>query len=306
MKIVGVGQCSLDYLTLVDSFPEDDTKSEVLLWDEQGGGPVATALVALAKLEAECEFHGVVGDDPEGGKIRQSMIDDGVEAGGIIGRNNCSSQKAFIVIEKGSGKRTIFWKRPSGPALEPDELGGDFLIDADLLLLDGLMQKASLHAARMASEMNVPIMLDAGSLREGMIDIALLSDYVVASEEFAKGLGYDGDVAKFRGIVQKLGFRTTTVTLGERGSITFRQGEIMLLPAYEVEAVDTTGAGDVFHGGYVYGILKGWDIWTVLRFASAMAAMKCRMIGGRAGIPDLHGVTLFLKERGFDLPVGRP
>jgi len=306
MKIVGVGQCSLDYLTLVDSFPENDTKSEVLLWDEQGGGPVATALVALARLEAECAFHGVVGDDPEGDKIRQSLIDAGVEAGGIIGRGNCSSQKALIVIEKGSGKRTIFWKRPSGPALEPDELGGDFLIGADFLLLDGLMQKASLHAVRTASEMNVPVMLDAGSLREGMLDIARLCDYVVASEEFANGLGYDGDAVKFRGIIQNLGFRTTTVTLGEKGSITFRQSEIIVLPAYGVEVVDTTGAGDVFHGGYVYGILKGWDIGTVVRFASAMAAMKCRMIGGRAGIPDLHGVTLFLKERGFDLPADRP
>ncbi|MGO9377641.1 MAG: PfkB family carbohydrate kinase [Dissulfurispiraceae bacterium] len=305
MKIVGVGQCSLDYLALVDSFPETDTKSEVLFWVEQGGGPVATALVTLARLGAECAFYGVVGDDTEGDKIRQSLIDERVEVGGVVRHSNAGSQKAFIVIEKSSGKRTIFWKRPSGSELEPDELGRDFLIGADFLVLDGLMYKASLHAVRMANALNVPVMLDAGSAREGMIDVARLCNYVVASEKFAKDIGYDGDAVKFASVIRKLGFGTTTVTLGEKGSITFRQGEIILVSAYEVEAADTTGAGDVFHGGYVYGILKKWDIRTVVCFASAMAAMKCRMIGGRAGIPALRSVKRFLKVRGFNLPVGR-
>lgn len=304
MKIVGVGQCSLDYLAVVDSFPVNDSKKEVLSWDEQGGGPVATALAALARLGADCSFHGIVGDDPEGGKIRQSLIDEGVDVEGLHPRSGAVSQKAFIVIEENSAKRTIFWKRPSGAELEPDELGDDFLAGADFLLLDGLMTEASLHAARLANEMEIPVMLDAGSLREGMIDIARICDYLVASERFARDLGYDGDARKFREVIRRFGFGTTTLTLGAEGSVTFLQDDILTVPAFGVEAVDTTGAGDVFHGGYVFGILKGWDIRTVVRFASAMAAMKCRRAGGRAGIPDLSAIELFLKERGFDLPAG--
>ena len=302
MKVVGLGQCSLDCLALVDSFPEIDTKKEVLLWDEQGGGPVATALVALSRLGVDCAFHGVVGDDQEGTKIRQSLIDAGIDAGGLLMREMAASQKAFIVIERCTGKRTIFWRRPSGEALRPDELAADFLNGADFLLLDGLMKEASMHAALRAKEMDIPVMLDAGRVREGMIEIALLCSYVVASEEFAREIGYDGDAKRFGETIRNYGFGLTTITLGNKGSITFRAGEIINIPTFDVEAVDTTGAGDVFHGGYIYGIMKGWDIGAVVRFASAMAAMKCRKIGGRAGIAGLEEIIQFMGDRGVDFP----
>ena len=303
MKIVGVGQCSWDYLAVVDSFPCRDSKKEVLSWNEQGGGPTATALVALSRLGAGCSFHGTVGDDPEAGKIRQSLIYEGIDVCGLLPRAGSESQKAFIVIERESGKRTIFWKRPSGADLETGEMEENFLEGLDLLMLDGLMGKVSLHAAKIANEMKVPVMLDAGSLREGMLDLAQRCDYVVTSEKFARQLGYDGDNGKFAALLEGLGLLKTTVTLGEKGSITFMDGRIITVPAYQVEAADTTGAGDVFHGGYAYGILNGWDIETVLRFASAMAAIKCRSIGGRAGIPDLKTVLEFLRERGESVSI---
>jgi sulfofructose kinase len=306
MKIVGIGQCCLDYLAIVDSYPAIDAKKEVLLWEEQGGGPVATALVALSRLGAECAFNGIVGDDQEGDKIRRSLVEEGIEVRGLLRRGKSISQTAFIVIEKTSGKRTIFWRRPSGEELMPVELGDSFLNGADFLLLDGLMKDASLHAARLAKQMQVPVMLDAGRLRDGMLDTARLSDYVVASEEFAKELGYDGDAQIFHEILRKLGLGATTITLGKSGSITFREDEIITVPAFDVNEVDTTGAGDVFHGGYIYGILKKWDISSTVRFASAMAAMKCLKVGGRAGTPTLEGVRRFLREKGEDHPVQIP
>ncbi len=307
MKVIGVGQCSLDYLALVDSYPEADTKKEVLSWDEQGGGPVATALVALARLGVDCAFHGVIGDDPEGKKIRQSLIDEGVGITGLVTRRNAVSQTAFIVIEKDSAKRTIFWRRPSGEALKPEELANDFLEGADFLLLDGLMKDASFNAAERAKEMKIPVMLDAGRIREGMIEIAQLCDYVVASEEFAREMaiksGAAQDAAEFREAVRKLGPGITTITLGKKGSITFTGDEIISVPAYDIEAVDTTGAGDVFHGGYIYGLLQNWDITSTVRFASATSALKCLKIGGRAGIPDLNAALEFLKQHGEKLPI---
>ena len=298
MVVAGIGQCSWDYLAEVDSYPGADSKKEVLSWQEQGGGPVATALVALRRLGVECGFFGIVGDDGEGGKIRRSLVDEGVEVSSLLSRRGASSQAAFIAIERGKGTRTIFWRRPSARALSPEELPGDFLEGCDFLLLDGLMAEVSVHAAKKARDASVPVMLDAGRVRQGMLEAASLSDYVVGSEEFARELGWNGDPESFRPKAEKLTPGVTTITLGQRGSVTYSGGEIIEVPAFEVDAVDSTGAGDVFHGGYVYGLLRGWKLSRTVRFASAMAALKCRKLGGRAGIPGLGEVLGFMESQG--------
>lgn len=301
MIVTGLGQCSLDSLALVDAYPRVDTKKEILEWHEQGGGPVATALVALSRLGVACLFYGTTGDDPAGKKIRQSLTDEGVDVKGLAQREKSSSQIAFIVIEKGTARRTIFWKRPSGSPLLPDELGADFLEGSDFLLLDGLMKDASLAAARRARTLGIPVMLDAGSVRPGLLDITKSSDYVVASEEFAKGLGWVLTPEVLRQEKEKMGVKALTITLGEQGSITASDDQVFEVPAFRVNAADTTGAGDVFHGGYIYGLLQGWSLRNVVIFASALAAMKCRMTGGRTGIPSLGEVLNFLKEHGYSL-----
>jgi len=302
MLVAGIGQCSLDYIAVVDIFPQVDTKNEVLEWYEQGGGPVATALVALSRLGIPCKFSGIIGDDYAGKAIEQSLIKEGIDVSHLIKREPAISQLAFIVIEKGTAKRTIFWKRPSGKPLQQEELRNDFLKGIDFLLLDGLMKDVSLYAAKKAKALNTPVMLDAGKARPGMLEIARLSDYVVASEEFAKDLGWhlDSDILKME--KEKLRVKVITVTLGERGSITISDDQVFQTPAFMVRAVDTTGAGDVFHGGYIYGLLRGWSLKDTVIFASALAAMKCTKIGGRAGIPQLSEVKEFLKENGYTIP----
>jgi len=297
MAVVGIGQCSWDYLAMVESLPHKDTKKEVLQWEEQGGGPVANALVTLSRLGIQCRFHGVTGDDAADQKIRKSLQEENIDIAGLVQRRGKQSQKAFIAIEKDRGTRTIFWKRPSGQELAYDELGNRFLERGDFLLLDGLMKDVSLCAAEKANLLNVPVMLDAGSLREGMLDIAIKCDYVVASEEFAKDLGWDSDLVRFRRTIGEHGFRATTITLGERGSVTFLDDKIIEIPAFAVDVADTTGAGDAFHGAYIFGLLKKWDIPECLKFASAVAAIKCRKIGGRAGIPSLNEIMTFLARR---------
>ncbi len=298
MAVVGIGQCAWDMLAVVDRFPQPDTKKEALVWEEQGGGPVATALAALARLGIPCRFYGVTGDDREGTAIRQSLTEEGIDVAGLVKRSNASSQTAFIAIDKSTGTRTIFWKRPSGAPLRMDELQPNFLSGTDFLLLDGLMKEVSLSAARQAREVGVPVMLDAGRVREGMLELARLSDYVVGSEEFARELGWKDDPGSFRQEIKRRGFGITTITLGSRGSVTFVNDETISCAAFPVEIKDTTGAGDVFHGGYLYGLLQKWPLKDTIRFASAVAAMKCRKLGGRAGIPRLSEVQEFLQERG--------
>ncbi len=297
--VTGIGQCSLDYLAVVKRYPEVDTKEKVLEWIEQGGGPVATALVTLRRLGIDCRFFGIIGDDEEGKKIQESLQVEGINIEGLRQRKGASSQVAFIVIEQHTARRTIFWRRPSGRELQPDELSQDFLQGASFLLLDGLMVEVSLYAARKARESGVPVMLDAGRVREGMLELARLCDYVVGSEEFARDLGWQNDPEAFGRIIKKLGFKTVTITLGERGSVTYLQNRLIQTPAFRVQAVDTTGAGDVFHGGYIYGLIRDWPMERILLFASAVAALKCTKIGGRTGIPDLKGVEEFLSKQGI-------
>lgn len=299
MIVTGVGQCSLDHLALIDIYPPSDTKKEILELHEQGGGPVATALVALSRWGVKCRFHGVVGDDDAGKKIQLSLIEEGVAVSGLVVRKKAASQVAFIAIEKETAERTIFWRRPGGRLLQPEELGADFLDGSALLLLDGLMKDVSIYAAEKAREHGIPIMLDAGRLRAGMPDLMKLSDYVVASEEFAKDLGWDPCREALLRERKNLGVKALTVTLGERGSMTASSdNDYIQIPAFQVHAVDTTGAGDVFHGGYIYGLLKNWSIKETITFASAAAAIKCTTIGGRYGIPQLNEVKEFLSARG--------
>jgi len=302
MLVAGLGQSSLDSLAVVEVYPSVDTKQEVIEWQEQCGGPTATALVTLSRLGVPCRFLGVIGEDYAGEKIMQSLEKEHIDISGIVKRGNAVSQSAFIAIEKATAKRTIFWRRPSGEALKRTEIGDDFLKGADLLLLDGLMQEASIYAAEQAKEQNIPVMLDAGRKRPGMIDIAKLSDYVVASGEFAKDYGWDLSQEGLTRQKEKLGPKVLSVTLGEQGSVTVSDSIFFHVPAFNIKAIDTTGAGDVFHGAYIYGLLHGWPLKDTLIFASAVSAIKCTQIGGRAGIPTLAEVKAFLSERGHSMP----
>ncbi len=303
MRVTGIGQCSWDYLGIMDSFPAVDTKVEMDNWQEQGGGPVATALVALARLGVSCSFYGIVGDDPQGEMIRESLTSEGIDAGGLLTRHDASSQLAFVAIEKRSGSRTIFWKRPSGKALQWEEVGPRFLDGSDFLHLDGLMGEVSLYAAHEARKRAIPVMVDAGRLWPGMLELARNCDFVVGSEQFAREIDPDWEenTGAFIRELKRTGLGTVTITLGERGSVTFLDGEPIRIPAFPTEAVDTTGAGDVFHGAYIFGLLQKWGIADTVRFASAMAALKCTRVGGRSGIPGLPETMRFLAGHGFQL-----
>ncbi len=300
MKVAGLGQCSLDNLFIVDSFPVPDTKKEVIEWTVAGGGPVATALVSLTRLGINCSFYGIAGDDEAGMKIKESLKSENINIKGLLTRPQSSSQVAFIAIEKGSGKRTIFWKRPSAEPLKPHELPEDFLDNTDFLLIDGLMAEVSIHAVKKAREKNIPVMLDAGRIREGMIEIAHLCDYLVGSEEFARELLNNKDSfdpEKSIMYMKEFNTKATTITLGRKGSMTISGDKIFQTPAFKVKVIDTTGAGDVFHGGYIYGLLQKWNIKDVVRFASAFAALKCKKLGGRAGIPSLNEVEALIAKK---------
>jgi ribokinase len=284
-QVYGLGQCSLDCLGKIDTYPPPDVKCEFSDMVIQGGGPVATALVALSTWGVSCAFAGVVGDDLFGTMIKDSLDGEGIDTGGLIVRKGYGSQFAFIAAEPDVSRRTIFWRRPTGPPLGPDEIDYSIIRQAGVVHTDGLFAEAALAACRAAKESGVRVVVDAGSMREGMLELASLSDYCLASESFAISLvGDDGPLRACEKLTE-LGPRVVGVTLGPRGYVALVDGRIIERPAYQVEAIDTTGCGDIFHAGFTYGVVQGWDVERSLDFGAWAAAMVSRKLGGRAGIP---------------------
>ncbi len=294
--VVGLGQCCVDYLGVVGQYPDINEKAEVRNLTVQGGGPVATAMVTLARLGARAAFAGKISDDHFGDLIKESLTGEFVNIDNIIVEKGKRSQFAFIAIEKETGKRTIFWSNATVTPLRPDEVNKNLISTTKVLLLDGLMKEASMEAAKYARDAGVAVVVDAGSMREGSLELVKMSDYFIASEDFARQY-YTGNDPKAAAMdLLELGAETVIITLGEKGSISVSGKSYLYQPAFKVKAEDTTGCGDVFHGAFIFGILQRWDLNKIMRFASATAALKCRKIGGRTAIPDLREVEEFLEE----------
>lgn len=304
VEVFGLGQCSLDYLGVLEAYPPPDVKCELGQTAIQGGGPAATALAALARWGYACHFAGVVGDDPVGDLIAASLVAAGVSTAGLRVRQGGLSQLAFIAVEPAAGRRTIFWKRPTGPTLQPGEIDLAALRRARLFYTDGLFSEAALFCARQAKAAGIPVVVDAGTLREGMLDLARLSDLFITSEPFARALvGGDDPRAACR-ILADLGPSLVGVTLGKRGSVALAGGEWIEQGAYPATVLDTTGCGDLFHAGVTYGFLQGWEARRCLDLGAWAAAEVSRQLGGRAGIPTLEALSGHCGPTGQGRPGG--
>lgn len=286
IDVYGLGQCSIDYLAPVDTYPGVDTKCEFTGLSVQGGGPVANALVALSRWGMSCSYAGVVGDDGFGDEIRKGLIVEGIDTAGLVVRTGSRSQFAFIAAEKSGGRRTIFWQRPTGSALRVDEVDIGAIARCRVFHTDGLYIAAAVAGCRAARAAGATVVLDAGTLRDGVLDVAALSDCCVVSEAFARRfVGVDDpEVACHQ--LASLGPAMVGVTLGAKGYVALSRGRLIRRPAYPADAVDTTGCGDIFHAGLIYGLIKNWPYDRALDFAAWAAAVTATKLGGRDGIPD--------------------
>ncbi|MDD5475085.1 MAG: PfkB family carbohydrate kinase [Syntrophales bacterium] len=287
IDVFGLGQCSLDNIGTASTYPGPDSKCEISEMIIQGGGPVATALVALTRWGISCFFSGLAGDDSFGRQIEESMRSEGVVTDGLVIRAGSSSQVAFIIAEPENGRRTIFWRRPTGEAVLPEEVDVETLGISRIFHTDGLFVHAALHGARAAKKKGIPVVVDAGTLRDGMLDLARISDFYIASESFSRALvGGDDPQGACRKILE-LGPALACVTLGAKGYVAHMEDKIIEKPAYPVKAIDTTGCGDVFHAGFIYGLLKNRDPSRCLDMGAWAAARVSTRLGGRTGIPSL-------------------
>lgn len=305
MDVVGLGFTTLDHLGIVPHLPGLDEGQPMSAFSRQGGGPVAQALVTLARLGATVGFVGRVGDDEAGAIMRHDLLAEGVDVSRLQVESGATSAQCVILVDGPTGKRSICVHRGSATAVPPEGLDVAYLCAGRFLHLDGSSPDAALVAARAARTAGVRTCLDAGGPGPRLAELVGLTDVLIAGERFAISVTEDGDYRAGAVRLLTMGPKTVVVTRGEHGAFTQTATTAFHTPAFRVPVVDTTGAGDVFHGAYLFGLLRRWDLPAVAEFASAAAALKCTELGGRAGIPRLDAVLSFLGGRGRRVPTDR-
>lgn len=289
--VVGLGIASLDLIGVIASEPQIGAKQPLAAWVEDGGGPAATAMVTVARLGGRALLCTAVGTDPYGARIVAGLEREGVATAGVQALPG-SSHVAFVLAEPGRDRRTIWWHndRQVLDAFVPDRAQ---IASASALLIDTHMPEAAATAARWMREAGGLVMIDAERVKDATLSLLPLCDLLVVSERFGReSTGEERPDAAALALRRRYD-RTALVTCGANGCWCAHNGELFHTPALPVEPVDTTGCGDVFHGALLFAILRGDDLRRAIRFASIVAALKTRALGGRAGIPTLEEVNQF-------------
>ncbi len=283
--VVGVGLNATDTVLLVAHFPAYGGK--VPFHDEflSPGGQVASAMVACARLGMRAKYIGTVGDDERGKIQMESLRGSGVNLDHVQLRVGCANQSAYIVIDQSTGERTILWRRPECLRIAPEEITPEQILCARLLHIDGHDTPAVEHAAKIARQAGLPVVVDVDTIYPGFDRVLPHVDYLVSSSEFPERWTKQSDPFKALAIIQKeYGMRVAAMTLGAHGALALEAGRFVYSPAYVVNCIDTTGAGDVFHGAFCYAVLQGMPMRDALDFSNAMAALNCTALGARGGI----------------------
>ena len=299
--VVGIGCCAVDTLGIYEGPIEEDQKAQVYQTSRQGGGLVATGLVAAARLGGRTRFIGKVGDDDAAQFIVRDFDAEGVDTSCIRILPGASVIRTIGLINPAKGHRTLFYCLDDAPVVEIEDLEQEDVLAGKALFVDGFQVKAAIHAARWAREAGRTILMDAELTEPENDELADLSTHVVASLRFAQSrVGECNGAEAARRLHEKLAekdpAKVVGVTSGVEGSDFVSAEGAFHQPSFKVPVLDTTGCGDVFHGAIAFGLSQKWDQCRIVRFAAAVAALKTRKLGGRAGIPSLEETEAFLAE----------
>ena len=292
-----MGLNSVDFLSLVSRYPKSNSKTEILRFERSGGGQVATALVALSRWGIKTKYIGKVGSDELGQISLESLQQEGVDVSSVTTEPDTPTQLGNIIVEATSGDRTILWRRDKRLMFREGDLRKKDVCSGKLIHLDGHDIRSAIQCARWAKEEGIPTVIDIDKVESLTPELIRDINFVVTSSRFPSLFTGISDREKALMELQRhtRGFLCTT--LGPEGAMALKDGQVFYVKGFQVEVVDTTGAGDVFHGGFIYGLLQNWEVTEILRFANAVAALKCRDLGGRRGIP-----TLDEAQNSFDHP----
>ncbi len=289
-----MGQNSLDRICVVATAPAMGSKHAVEEMLELPGGQVATAALACARLGLRTAYAGAVGADPHGVAVLEPLRKAGVDVSAVKRVPGARTQLAVIHVDSHGGERTVLWHRDRLLQLQPSDLSRASIESARALHLDGGDPEAAAWAANVARDAGVAVFLDADTQGPGVLELLARVDFPVVSREFAESSSQGGSA---RAALEEFpGDGLLVVTLGARGAMARVGHRIIESPGFCIEPRDTTGAGDAFHGAFIWGVLQGWDAEAVLRAANAAAAMNCRALGAQGGLPTREELEVFLKE----------
>lgn len=273
----------MDTLIPVPHYPPAGSKVAFRSASILPGGQVATAMAACQQWGLRTRYVGKLGDDTAAELHRAEFARLGVEAH-LITAKRCPSQQAFILVDD-TGERTVLWKRDERLRLRPEELRREWITGARALHVDGHDTAAAAVAAEWAREASIPVVADVDELYPGVDKLLAKVDYLITSRDIPGRLVSESDLRKALKLVrERYGCALAAATLGEQGVLAWDGDEFHYAAAYCVNVADTTGAGDIFHAGFIYGLLEGWPLPRRLDFACAAAALNCTGVGARGGI----------------------
>jgi sulfofructose kinase len=293
--VVGVGLNATDTLLLVPHFPAYAGKAPFEEEVMSPGGQVASAMVACARLGLRVKYIGSIGDDERGRIQMESLRGTGINLDHVQLRKNCPNQSAYIIVDRSTGERTVLWRRAECLRIDPAQITPEQITGARLLMIDGHDTPAVARAAEIARRHGIPVVVDVDTIYHGFDKVLPNVDYLVASSEFpTTWTGERDPFVALETLQNEFGMKVAAMTLGAHGALARVDGRFVYSPAYVVNCIDTTGAGDVFHGAFCYAVLQGMPIRDVLEFSNAMGALNCTALGARGGIRGVEDVRALM------------
>jgi sugar/nucleoside kinase (ribokinase family) len=297
-EVIGLGASTVDILSLVDHFPCREEVQEAQEITVQGGGPVATAMVTLARLGARTALLDVIGDDWRGDVILNEFRRDGVCTDHLRRVAGATSATASVLVRQGDGARTIVFYPSTAPALAAADVSNQVIASAKILHVNGRHWKACLQACRYARASGVKVSFDGGAHRYNpeISQLIQLTNICIVARDFAEQYAHTTHVEQAAKTLLVEGPELVVITDGANGSWIYPQnGPSFHQPAYLLpNVVDTTGCGDSYHGAFLFGLVRDFDLKQTAALASAVAALNAQKLGGRGGLPTFEEVTEFL------------
>ena len=298
--VAGFGLNSVDLVAVVAEYPALNSKQRLQRVARLPGGQIATAMATCARLGWRARYVGRFGSDDLGAISRDNLEREGVDISASQTMPGISNQFAVVLVDARTGERTVLWDRHPTLNMEPADVPRDAVTSGRLLIVDCHQTAASAQAARYARAVGIPTIVDVEKVRPGIGDLLQNIDAIIAAEEFPTALtGHEHLGEALRIIGREWGASLVCVTLGAKGSLAWCNGREIVTPAFPIDCVDSTGAGDCFRGAFAAACLRmpHGDIEEVLSYANAVAALNCRGLGSRGGLPTPTEVEQLMLAR---------
>jgi len=298
--VVTLGLNSIDLVAVVAEYPTTNSKQRLQRFARLPGGQMATASAVCARLGWRASYIGTFGDDDLGRVSRQSLIEEGVDLHASWTVSGATNQFAIVLVDARSGARTVLWDRHPALSMDPAAIPASAIESGRVLIVDCQETAAATAAAQCARRAGIPTIIDVERVRPAIGELLQHIDVIIAAERFPSELtGHEDLGHALEAIAHEFGAPIVCVTLGEKGSLARAGGREIRTPGFAVDCVDTTGAGDAFRGGFAAACLRNpdADIEDLLAYANAVAALNCRALGARGGMPTAQEVEHLLIAR---------